>query len=186
MTNTTKTLLTIAALIAPSAMLGCNRTPADAHEEAVEAQNTANEKAAEARQAATDAVNDAKEKANTAVDDARKNAAEAQAKANEKIRDANREIVKPASEVEAWGKEKLDSVDNMIDETTAKAQAAKPAAKAKFNGAMQEVQKQREELNSEFATLQTRNGDELDKSKQAFSQRVDQVKDRIRDIQKSL
>jgi ElaB/YqjD/DUF883 family membrane-anchored ribosome-binding protein len=166
--------------------MGCNRTPADAHDDAVEAQNSANEKAAQARQAATDAVNDAKEKAATAVDDARKNAAEAQATANEKIRDANREIVKPATEVEAWGKEKLDAVDNLMDEATAKAQAAKPAAKAKFNGALVEVQKQRDELKTEFAALQARTGTELDKSKQAFSQRVDQVKDRIRDIQKSL
>lgn len=186
MTNTTKTLLTIAALVAPSSMIGCNRTPSDAHEQAIEAQNTANERAAEARQEATDAVNDAKEQAAKAVDDARKSAAEAQANANEKIREANREIVKPANEVEAWGREKLDSVDNMIDSATAKAQAAKPAAKAKFNGAIQEVQKQREELNSEFATLQTRTGEELNKSKEAFSQRVDQVKDRIRDIEKSL
>jgi|GEM_PF-7018657 len=186
MTNTTKTLLTIAALVAPSSMIACNRTPADAHEQAVEAQNSANEKAAEARQEASDAVNDAKERAATAVDDARKNAAEAQANANEKIREANREIAKPATEVEAWGKEKLDSVDNLIDGATAKAQAAKPAAKAKFNGAIQEVQKQRAELNTEFATLQTRTGAELDKSKEAFSQRVDQVKDRIRDIEKSL
>jgi vacuolar-type H+-ATPase subunit E/Vma4 len=178
--------LTIAALVTPSAVLGCNRTPADAHEDAVEAQNKANEQTVEARQAATDAVNDAKDKAATAVDDARKNAAEAQATANEKIRDANREIVKPASDVEAWAKEKLDSVDNMIDETTAKAQAAKPAAKAKFTGAMQDVQKERDQLITEFAALQTRAGDELDKSKQAFSQRVDQVKDRIRGIQKSL
>jgi predicted nucleic acid-binding Zn-ribbon protein len=186
MTNKTKTLLTIAALIAPSALVGCNRTPADAHEDAVEAQNNANEKAAEARQAATDAVNDAKDKAATAVDDARKNAAQAQAEANEKIRQANREIVKPATDVEAWAKEKLDGVDNMIDTATAKAQAAKPAAKAKFNGAMQDVQKQRDELNTELASLQTRAGTELDKSKEAFSQRIDQVKDRIRDLEKSL
>jgi hypothetical protein len=34
--------------------------------------------------------------------------------------------------------------------------------------------------------MQTRTGAELDKSKEAFSQRVDQVKDRIRDLEKSL
>src|SRR6185312_9395208 len=107
MTNTTKTLLVIAALVAPTAM-GCNRSPSEAHEDAVEAQNTANAKAEEARQKAADAVNDAKDKAANAVEDARKNAAEAQAEANEKIRAANREIAKPATEVESWGKEKLD------------------------------------------------------------------------------
>jgi len=186
MTKTTKTLLVIAALVAPSAMLGCNRSPSEAHEDAVEAQNSANAKAEEARKEAADAVNNAKDKAATAVEDARKNAAEAQAEANEKIRAANREIAKPATEVEAWGKEKLDSVDNMIDEATAKAQTAKPAAKAKFNGAIQDVQKEREQLNTELASLSTRAGDELDKSKQAFSERVDHMKDRIRDIQKSL
>jgi ElaB/YqjD/DUF883 family membrane-anchored ribosome-binding protein len=185
MTKTTKTLLVIAALIAPSAM-GCNRTPSDAHEDAVEAQNKANAKAEEARQQAADAVNNAKDKAATAVDDARKAAAQAQADANEKIRAANREIVKPATEVESWGKEKLDGVDNLIDDATAKAQTAKPAAKAKFNGAMQGVTKEREQLTTELASLGTRAGDELDKSKQAFSERVDHVKDRIRDIQKSL
>jgi predicted nucleic acid-binding Zn-ribbon protein len=186
MTNTTKTLLVIAALVAPSAMLGCNRSPSEAHEDAVEAQNTANAKAEEARQKAADQVNDAKGKAATAVDDARKNAAEAQATANEKIRAANREIVKPATEVESWGKEKLDSVDNMIDSATAKAQTAKPAAKAKFNGAMQDVQKERDQLNTELASLSVRTGDELDKSKKDFSERVDHVKDRVRDAQKSL
>ena len=120
------------------------------------------------------------------MDDARKTAAQAQADANEKIREANREISKPASELEAWAQEKLDSVDNLIDDATAKAQAAEPAAKAKFHSAIQQVQKEREELGTELAALQKRAGAELDESKQAFNRRVDQVKDRIRDIEKSL
>lgn len=186
MTNVSKTLWIVSALVAPAALSGCNRTPQEAHEDAVEAQKQADQTVAEAREEAVQAAKDAKNEAAQAIDDAREKAAEAQADANAKIREANREIQKPASEVEAWGKEKLDAVDNMIDEASAKAQAAKPVAQAKFNSAMEEVRQQREALSNELASLRSRAGKQLDQSKQDFSKRIDRVKDRIRSIEKTL
>lgn len=186
MTNTYKTISIVVALVAPSALLGCERTPAQAHEDAVEAQQSADQKVAEAREEAIAAAKDAREEAAEAIDSAREKAAEAQAEANETIRAANREIQKPASEVAAWGQQKLDAVDNMIDDVSAKAQAAKPAAQSKFNSAMDQVRQQRKALENELATLQTRAGKELNDSKRAFTQHVDRMQDQIRSLEKAL
>lgn len=186
MTTNTKTWLVVAALLAPGAMLGCNRTPAEAHNDGVQAQRDADEAAEKARKEAADRVAEANKQAVEATEEARKKTAEAQANANEKIRDANREITAPHSDTQDWAQKKLDSVDNMIDTASAKAQTAKPAAKAKFNTAIEEIKHERDALQTDMATLETRTGDELDKSKDQFSQRVDRIKDNIRNIEKNL
>jgi colicin import membrane protein len=186
MTTNTKTWLVVAALLAPGAMLGCNRTPAEAHNDGVQAQREADEKAEKARKEAADKVAEANRDAVQATEEARKKTAEAQANANEKIREANREITAPHSELHDWAQQKLDSVDNMIDSASAKAQTAKPAAKAKFNSGIEEVKQQRDALQTEMATLETRTGDDADKTKEQFSQRVDRLKDNIRNLEKSL
>mgnify|MGYP003472045048 CR=1 FL=1 len=186
MTTSTKTWLVVAALLTPGAMIGCNRSPTEAHNDGVQAQREADEKAAEARKEAADKVAQANREAVEATEKAREKTAEAQANANEKIRDANREITAPHSDVRDWAQKKLDSVDNMIDTASAKAQTAKPAAKAKFNSAIEEVKHERDALQTDVATLETRAGDNLDKSKEQFSERVDRIKDSIRNIEKSL
>jgi uncharacterized membrane protein YqiK len=186
MTTSTKTWLVVAALLTEGALIGCNRTPAEAHNDGVQAQREADEKAADARKEAADKVAEANRDAVQAKEEAREKTAEAQANANEKIRDANREITAPHSDVHDWAQKKLDSVDNMIDSASAKAQAAKPAAKAKFNSGIEDVKHERDALQTEMATLETRAGDSLDSSKKQFSDRVDRIKDNIRNLEKSL
>jgi phage host-nuclease inhibitor protein Gam len=183
----TKRMLTVTALIlAPGAMFGCNRTPAEAHNDGVEAQKQADEKTDEARKEAADKVAEANREVVKANDEARQKAAEAQANANEKIREVNHEIAPPPSDVHDWAQKKLDSVDNMIDGASAKAQTATPTAKAKFNSAIEDVKRQRDVLQTELASLDTHAGDRLDKSKEQFSDHVDRVKDNIRNLEKSL
>lgn len=186
MTTSTKTWLVVAALLAPGSMIACNRTPAEAHNDGVQAQREADDKANTARKEAADKVAEANRDAVQATEEARKKAAEAQANANEKIRDANRQITGPNSDVRDWAQKKLDSVDNMIDTASAKAQTAKPAAKAKFNTAIEEVKHERDALQTDLASLEARAGENLDKTKEQFSERVDRIKDNIRNIEKSL
>ena len=186
MTTNAKTMLVVAALLAPGAMSGCDRTPAEAHNDGVQAQREADESAEKARKEAADKVAEANRNAVEATEEARKKTAEAQANANEKIREANREITTPHSDLQDWAQKKLDSVDNMIDSASAKAQTAKPAAKAKFNSAIEEVKHERDALQTEVATLETRAGESVDKTKEQFNQRVDRIKDNIRNIEKSL
>ncbi|HEY2733208.1 MAG TPA: hypothetical protein VGI70_04450 [Polyangiales bacterium] len=189
MTNHKQTLLVIGALVVgASATSACNRSPNEAHNDAVAAQQEADKTAAKAKEDADKKVAEANTDAQKAVDDARKEAAEAQAKANEKIRDANRDITgkTDTNDVRTWAQQKIDSVNNDIDTAKAKAQTAPPKNKAKFNAAIEDIQHQRDVLQTEVASLETRSGDSLDKGKQEFSSRVDRVKDRIQNIEKSL
>lgn len=186
----TQTWLTLAALLgAPAGMIACDRSPQEAHNDGVEAQRQADETKAEARKEASDKIAEANRDVQKATDDARKEAAEAQANANEKIRQANREITTPETghnETRDWAQKKIDTVDNLIDNANAKAQAAAPAAKAKFNTAIEDVKHERDVLQTEIAALESRGGDTLDKGKEQFSERVDRLKTNIRDIEKSL
>jgi len=186
MTRTTRTILVIATLVGGAAA-GCNRNPNDAHNDAVEAQKEADQTAVEARQNAEKKIAEANKDVQQAADDAREKAAEAQANANEKIRQANREITGTTNDdVKNWAQKKVDDVNNMIDGAKAKAQAAKPKAKASFNTAIEGVQAQRDALQTQVATLHEGTGEQLDKAKDEFSNRVDKVKDQIRNIEKSL
>jgi F0F1-type ATP synthase membrane subunit b/b' len=187
MNRGTQTLLVIGALVSGSvATYGCNRTPSDAHNDAVEAQHEADQKTADAKQEADKKLAEANADAQKALDEARAKAAEAQATANEKIRDANRVIVGKQGDVRDWAQHKLDDVNSMIDDAKAKAQEAKPVAKTRFNTAIEDVQKQRDVLQTEVASIEEHAGDKLDKTKEQFSERVDHIKDRIRSIEKSL
>jgi colicin import membrane protein len=177
-------MLVIGALLAAGA--GCQRTPQEAHNDGVEAQKEADHKIAEARQQASDKIAEANHDVSAATDDARKKAAEAQAEANEKIRAANRDVVGTHDDVRDWAQKKIDDVDNMIDQASTKAQTAAPKAKAHFNNAIEEVKHQRDALQTEVASLEGDQGDKLDKSKEQFSERVDRIKDNIRNIEKSL
>lgn len=187
MTSNKRNLLMVGVLIAGSgAGVACQRTPQEAHNDGVEAQRKADEKIEEARQNASDKIAEANKSAAEATEQARKEAAEAQAKANEKIREANRDVSGTHNDVRDWAQKKIDDVDNMIDSATTKAQTAAPKAKAQFNSAIEDVKHERDQLQQQVATLETQAGDQLDKDKQQFTQRVDKVKDHIRSIQKSL
>jgi colicin import membrane protein len=189
-TNNTAHWVIGALVLGVGATSGCNRSPSEAHNDAVEAQHEADQTAVNAKAEADKKIAEAQKDVQKASDDARKEAAEAQAKANEKIRDANRVIEGKTEgktdDVRSWAQQKLDAVNNDIDTVKAKAQTAPPKAKEKFNAAIDEVQHQRDVLQTEVASLETRTGEELDKSKQQFSSNVDRVKDRIHKIEKSL
>jgi len=73
----------------------------------------------------------------------------------------------------------------MIDKASTKAQTAAPKAKAHFNTAIEQVKHERDALQTEIATLESRSGDQLNQTKEQFSQRVDHVKDNIRNLEKS-
>jgi uncharacterized protein YPO0396 len=179
--------MVIGALVAGAGVgTACDRTPKEAHEDAVEAQREADKTTMNAAKKADEAVNDATNDARAAAEKARTEAAEAQAKANEKIREANRDIVGKQDGVHDWAQTKIDDVNNLIDEARAKAQKANPAAKAKFNSTIDEVQAQRDQLQAELASLETKTGDQLDKNKAEFSDRFDRITDRIKSVQKSL
>lgn len=184
----TQTCLAAATWLASAAgLMGCDRTPVQAHKAGVEAQRKADEAKAEARKEVTEKIAEADRAVQRATDEARREAAEAQASANEKIRAANREITASTrNDVHNWAQEKLDSVDNMIDDANAKAQTAAPEAKAKFNDAIKDVKHEREVLQTEVIALEARAGESLDKTKEQFVARVDRLKDDIRNIEKSL
>ena len=187
----TQTRLAAAALLMSSAsLMSCDRTPTEAHNDGVEAQQKADETKAQARKEVTDKMAEADRAVQRATDEARREAAEAQATANQKIREANREITGIAHDngVRNWAQEKLDDVDNMIDGANAKAQTAAPAAKAKFNDAINDVKHERQVLQTEVTSLEARAGDsvDIDKTKEQFVARVDRLKNDIRNIEKSL
>jgi hypothetical protein len=187
MPRSIQTLFIMGALVAgASASSACNRSPAAAHDDAVEAQKTADQKAVEAQQEAEKATANATKSAQQAMADARAKAAEAQATANEKIRTANRDIEGEKGTNRDWGQKKLDDVNNMIDEARVKAQKADPKAKANFNTAIADVQAQRDALQAEVASLDAKTGTEVDHSKDDFSKRVDRIKEQIRSMEKSL
>ena len=164
----------------------CNKTPQEAQQDGLEAQRQADEKKTEAREEAVQKTAEADRDRTEAVKDARKTAAEAQANANEKIRDSNRAAVGDNDSPRTWAQAKIDDVDSMIDQASAKAQAASPKAKRQFDTGLQQVVRERDALRGDIAVLEGSAGDSLDKNKEQFSDRVDRIKSNIRNLEKSL
>jgi uncharacterized phage infection (PIP) family protein YhgE len=186
----------------------CNRTPAQEQQHAVEAQTEANreiteaqkeasEKTAEVRkdvnEKATDikkdydkVVADGNEKIEQAKQDARETAANAQAKANETIRDANRGVVAADDDLRTWGQEKIDGLNNRIDETRVKAEKAKPEVKAEVEAGLKDVQTKRDAIVTEFASLDTKSEKTVDKFKGRVDAEIDRLKDRVDRLERKL
>lgn len=196
-----RSLFILVALIGGAGAGACNRTPADQQQQAVEAQNQANQKITEANRDATEktaevrkdvnektaearkdydkTVADGNEKIAEAKQDARETAANAQAKANEKIRDANRGVVAADDKLRTWGQEKIDGLNNRIDETRVKAEKAKPEVKAEVEKGLADVQAKRDALVTEFASLDTKSEKTVDKFKDRVDNEIDKLKDRV-------
>jgi hypothetical protein len=203
-----RSLLILVALLGGGSVVACNRTPAEQQEHAVEAQNEANQKINEANHEAADktaevrkdvnektadarkdydkVVADGNEKIAAAKQDARETAANAQAKANETIRDANRGVVAADDNLRTWGQEKIDSLNNRIDEARVKAEKAKTEVKAEVEKGLQDVQTKRDAIVTEFASLDTKSGKTVDKFKDRVDTEIDKLKDRVDRLERRL
>lgn len=186
MPPSTRTALIIGAVLSSSvAGYACQKTPDQAHNDGIAAQQEADKTASEANKQASEKIAQANTDVAAATDEAKKTAAEAQAKANEKIRDANRVVVGERNETRSWGQKEIDSVDSMIDGATAKAQTGTAKAKERFNAVMVGVKQQRDVLTTELPGLEAPPGDTLDKSKAQFSERVDRIKHDLKSLDKA-
>jgi dsDNA-specific endonuclease/ATPase MutS2 len=203
----TRGLFILVALLGGAAA-GCNRTPADEQKQAVEAQTEANreiqeanrqaaeqtaevrkdvnEKTAEIRKDYDKTVAEGNEKVQEAQQDARETAAAAQAKANEEIRDANRNVVAADDTLRSWGQERIDALNNKIDDARVKAEKAKPQVRAEFEAGIKDVQAKRDALVTEFASTDTRNTAEVDRFKGKIDAEIDRLKDRVDRLEKRL
>jgi chromosome segregation ATPase len=201
-----RSLFIIVALLGGSA--ACNRSPAEQQQQAVEAQNEANrkineaqheanektaevrkdvnEKAAEVRKDYDKLVAEGNEKVAAAKQDARETAASEQAKANEKIREANRDVVAADDSLRTWGQEKIDGLNNAIDETRVKSEKAKPEVKAEVEAGLKDVQAKRDAIVTEFASLDTKSEKTVDKFKDRVDTEIDHLKQRVDRLERKL
>jgi uncharacterized phage infection (PIP) family protein YhgE len=204
--NKARSLFILVALLGGAG--ACNRTPAEQQQHAVEAQNEANQhinevnreaadktaevrkdvndKAAEVRKDYDKLVAEGNEKIAAAKQDAREEAATAQAKANESIRDANRGVVAADDKLRTWGQEKIDGLNNRIDEARVKAEKAKPEVKAEVEAGLKDVQAKRDAIVTEFASLDTKSEKTVDKFKDRVDTEIDRLKDRVARLERRL
>lgn len=198
----------VALLGGVGAAAGCNRTPADEQQQAVEAQQEANrdiheanreatqhtaevrkdvnEKTAEIRKEYDQAVAEGNEKIAEAKQEARETAAEAQARANETIREANRGIVAADDQLRVWGQEKVDGLNDKIDGARAKAEKAKPQVKAEIEAGLQDVQAKRDAIVNEFASMDTRSEAAVDRFKNKVDAEIDRLMERVDRLERKL
>jgi prophage DNA circulation protein len=194
MTRAAKLLLPIGAMIAGlGAGYACNdksTSASEARNEALgaqrEADNTALEARREADKRAKESMSEATKKVEEANSEAREKIAKSQANANDTIRQAKRELGDQAAELRKFGQEKLDEVNHLIDDTKVKAQTAAPQVRSKVDGAIRDVELRRDALQSELASLEARADTTYDKAKDEINGRFGQLRDRIRQIARSL
>jgi hypothetical protein len=198
-------------LVLGGATLGagaCNRTPADAQHDAIEAQNSANQKIEEAQKTASQDVSEAQRKQNEdmaelnrkandttqdtqkKIDEAKQNerheVSEAQANANEKIRAANVDVKGDSSDLRVWGQKRVDELSNAIDAATVKAQKAAPQARSYFDTQIKDVRAGRDQLASEVSTLDQAAIRDAAAFRNRVENRVDQLKQRVDKLEQHL
>lgn len=196
----TRSLLIIVALLGGAAA-GCNRTPAEEQKSAIEAQNEANrdiqeanreasEKTAEIRKDVNEdtaaarkdydkTVAEGNEKVQEAQQEAREKSAEAQANANEKIREANRNVIAADDSLRTWGQERIDTLNNKIDEARVKAETAKPQLRAEVEAGLKDVQTKRDAIVTEFAALDTKSEAEVNRFKGRIDAEIERLEERV-------
>ena len=200
-----KLFIIVALLGAAGAGSACNRTPAEEQRQAMEAQNEANrdiheanreatersaeirqdtnERAAELRKDYDKTVAEGNEKIQEAQKGAREESAEAQAKANETIREANRGIVASDDTLREWGQERIDSLNTKIDEARVKAEKAEPKVRAEFEAGMKDVQAKRDAIVTEFAAVDTKSEQAVEKFKSRADNELDRLEDRVEKLE---
>jgi hypothetical protein len=192
MIRSAKMLLAVGTMTtALGAGYACNAKSApDARNDAVEAQREADRTALEARSVAdkhaNDTMGEANKKVGEANEEAREKIAKAQTNANDKIREANRDIGEQEASLRKWGQGKLDEVNHLIDDAKTKAQTAGPKVRSTFSSSIRDVELRRDALQTELASLETRTDTTYDKGKDEIAGRIDQLKDRIHQITRSL
>lgn len=187
------------ALATTPVFTACERTPQEAHEDAVEAQRSANEKIQEAKREAAETASDVQRKATEAetarqqeLDEAnraaREKSAAAQAEANEKIREANTDIkqASASSELRVWAQRQLDELSNMIDAATVKVEKAPDRARAEYESEIKLVRESRDQLLTEVAKLDDRTISNSALFRADLDQRIDRLKDRLERIERRL
>ncbi|HEX7480884.1 MAG TPA: hypothetical protein VF331_23985 [Polyangiales bacterium] len=207
--NRLQSILIVLALCGGTfAMSACDRTPEQAHEQAVDTQHEAaqdihdnNQKAlhtiaeaeheaAKTAATATRATDEAATEANKKVDEAKQQAradnAQVQATANKEIRADNVVAEGDKSDLRLWGQKKLDGLSNMIDEARVNAQKAPAKVPANFEGGLKEVQTKRDELSTELASIETQGAQKSSAFKTRMNSEVDQLKTRIETLDRSL
>jgi hypothetical protein len=204
-----QTILIMTALCVGSfGASACNRTPEDAHSDAVETQKEAARDISANNQAAQKTIDEAQreaaktaatetQKANQAVvgadkkiaeaqQEARHDNAEVQAKANEKIRAANIDVMGDKAEVRVWGQKLIDSLNAKIDDARVKAQKATAKTQAAFEVGMKDVQSKRDTLTTELASIQSQAADKVTAFKARLEAEVDRLKTRVTKLEGSL
>ena len=201
MTRIETTLILMALWGAAFVAGACNRSPEEAHTDAVEAQQEATQdikandkqaedKIAEVKTEAAKTEAEAMHEANTAVketdkkvavahEEARADNAQAQAKANETIRAANVEVASGKSEMQQWGQKKIDDLNNTIDSARADVQKLPAKAQANFDVGLKSVIVKRDELKNELASLEAQSETQATAFKARIDSEVDRLKTRI-------
>lgn len=184
MTTSIRSVLVI-VLVSGGAGYACQKTPEQAHDDGVAAQREADKATIEANKRAAEKIAEAKRDVVAAADEARKTAVEAQAKANERIRAANRIVAAERDEMRSWGQNEIYTVDGMIDAAFVKAESGTPKAREQFNIAIASIKQQRDMLNTDLPGLEKRMGDQLEKNKAQFIERVDRIKLALQNLEKA-
>lgn len=164
-----------------SMIFGCDRT--DDQQKAVAEQAKADEKIGRADEQARKNTAEVQQKADKevvdAVNTANEKSAKAQTEANETIRAANENMLKARNDLREWAQKKMNEIDNDVDESKTRAQKASSTAKANFERALQDVEKQRGNVQAELATLDSQAAasmkdyrDRLEKAFDGFKQSV--------------
>lgn len=186
----------------------CNRTPEQAHSDAVEtqtaaardihqndqeaqktidqAQREAAKTVAAAARKTDEAIVGADKKIAEAQQEAREDNAQVQAKANEKIREANVDVINDTAELRVWGQKKLDGLSNKIDEARVKAQKAPANALAGFEVGIKEVQSKRSELAAELTSIDAQGEKKATAFKARLDAEVDRLTKRVEKLEQSL
>jgi chromosome segregation ATPase len=152
-----RVLVVVSLLGSLSMIFGCDRT--DDHQKAAAEQSKADEKIGkvdeEARKNTNEAQHQADKEVAEALNTANEKSAKAQTKANETIRAANENMLKARNDLREWAQKTMNEIDNDVDESKTRAQKAPSTAKANFERALQDVEKQRGNVQAELATLDT-------------------------------
>jgi len=149
-------VLVVVSLFGSLSMLaGCNRT--DDQQKAANEQARADEKIGradeEARKTTTEAQRKADKEVVEAMNTANEKSAKAQTEANETIRAANENMLKARNDLREWAQKKMNEIDNDVDASKTRAQKAPSTAKANFERALQDVEKQRGNVQAELTNL---------------------------------
>ena len=147
----------IVCIASISLLASCNQSGEDQKAKAEQAQQEANQKIGQAnievQQKAQAAQKEANEKIAQANAKAQEEASKAQLAANQDIRKTNDETLKMRNEYEVETSKSVNQIDNKLDGLKVKAQTSQPKMKARFQGAMPNVEVLRATVKEDLANI---------------------------------